>query len=308
MRIVGAWTRLQGLGAANPSPALGAILLLTGCALLTANDALMKSLVSDLPIGQVVSLRGFIGLALAVLAAPMIGGFDQLRPRNPRNVDILTGLLVINLFLFPLSLRFIPLADAILLAYMSPIVVAALSPWLLAEHVGWRRWSAVALGLLGAALVINPEGGSLHPAVLAPIIVAIIVGLRDILTRRYIVGESALALITAANLAAGVVGLATVPMGWVTLEPGHWIKIISAAALLTTSQFMIAGSFRYADAAVISCLKYSSVAWAAILGWFIWAEVFSLGDWAGAALIAASGVVITLRTKKPVPKFADRPA
>lgn len=298
MRIIGAWTRLQGLGTANPSPAFGAMLLVAGCALLTVNDALMKSLVSDLPIGQVVSLRGFTGLALAILAAPLIGGFDQLRPRNPGNVAILTGLLVINLFLFPFSLRFIPLADAILLAYMSPIVVAALSPWLLAEHVGWRRWSAVALGLIGAALVINPEGGSLHPAVLAPIIVAIIVGLRDILTRRYIIGESALALIAAANLAAGIVGLGTVPFGWATLSPGHWIQIISAAALLTTSQFMIAGSFRYADAAVISCLKYSSIIWAALLGWFIWGEALSLGDWAGAALIAASGIVITLRSKR----------
>ncbi|HUS55983.1 MAG TPA: DMT family transporter [Thermohalobaculum sp.] len=301
MRIIGPWVPLRGLGTPERSPAFGAVLLLAGCALLTVNDALMKSLVSDLPVGQVVSLRGFAGLILAILAAPLVGGFDQLRPRNPRNVGILTGLLVINLFLFPFSLRFIPLADAILLAYMSPIVVAALSPWLLAEHVGWRRWSAVALGLIGAALVINPEGGSLHPAVLAPIIVAIIVGLRDILTRRYIIGESALALIAAANLAAGVVGLATAPFGWVAPTPSHWIQIISAAALLTTSQFMIAGSFRYADAAVISCLKYSSIIWAALLGWFIWGEALSLGDWAGAALIALSGIVITLRSRKPVP-------
>jgi drug/metabolite transporter (DMT)-like permease len=289
------------IGASDRSPAFGAMLLVTGCALMTVNDALMKSLVSTLPVGQVVSLRGFAGLILAILAAPLIGGFDQLRPRNPRNVGILTGLLVINLFLFPFSLRFIPLADAILLAYMSPIIVAALSPWLLAEHVGWRRWSAVALGLIGAALVINPDGGSLHPAVLVPIIVAIIIGLRDILTRRYIIGESALALIATANLAAGLVGLGTASFGWVALMPGHWVQIISAAALLTTSQFMMAASFRYADAAVISCLKYSSIIWAALLGWLIWNETLSLGDWAGAALIAISGVVITLRSKKSAP-------
>jgi drug/metabolite transporter (DMT)-like permease len=301
VRILGAWARLRGFGEAQTSPAFGALLMLAGCALLTGGDAVMKQLVSDLPVGQVVSLRGFAGFVMAVAAAPLIGGFDMLRPRNPRNVGILTGLLLINLFLFPTSLRFIPLADAIMLAYLSPVVVAALSPWLLAEQVGWRRWSAVALGLMGAALVINPEGESLHPAIAAPLIVAFLVGMRDMLTRRYIKGESALALVAMVNLAAGVTGLASLPLGWETLRADHWWLIAAAALLLTVSQFLIAASFRYADAAVMSCLKYSAIVWAAALGWFIWGEALSAGDWAGAALIAASGVVITLRSKKSVP-------
>ena len=301
MRILGAWARLRGLGEAQSSPAFGAGLMLAGCALLTMNDAAVKALVTELPLGQLVSLRGFAGFLLAILAAPLIGGFDKLRPRNPKPVAVMTALLLVNFFLLPFSLRFIPLADALLLAYLSPIVVAALSPWLLAERVGWRRWSAVALGIAGAALVINPEGGSLHPAVLAPITVAVIVGFRDMLTRRYIMRESALALIAVANLAAGVAGLGTVPMGWVALDVHQGALLISAAALLTTSQVLVAASFRYADAAVMSCLKYSSVIWAALLGWVFWREALSPGDWVGAALIALSGVVITLRSKKSVP-------
>jgi drug/metabolite transporter (DMT)-like permease len=301
VRIIGTWARLRGISAAHPSPAHGVGLMLAGCGFLTMNDAAVKALVTDLPLGQLVSLRGFAGFALAVAAAPLIGGFDKLRPRNPRVVGVLTALLLANFFLLQFSLRFIPLADAILLAYMSPVVVAALSPWLLVERVGWRRWSSVALGLFGAALVLNPEGGTLHPAVLAPIAVAIIVGLRDILTRRYIRQESALALIAMANLAAGIAGLGTMPLGWVTLAPRQWALLIAAAALLTLSQFLIAASFRYADAAVMSCLKYSSVIWAALLGWLFWRETLSPGDWTGATLIALSGVVITLRSKKTVP-------
>lgn len=301
MRIVGAWARLRGLGDSEPSAALGAALMLTGCALLTLNDALMKALVSELPLGQVVSLRGLAGFVLAAAVAPTLGGVDRLRPRNPRGVAILTVLLVVSLFLFPLSLRFIPLADAIMLAYLSPMVVAALSPWLLAEHVGWRRWSAVGIGLVGAALVINPEGGSLHPAVAIPVAVAILVGLRDMLTRRYIRNESALALVAIANLSAGVLGLATLPLGWSPPSTEQWAMLLAAAALLTSSQFMIVASFRYADAAVMSCLKYSSIVWAAALGWIVWRETLSPGDWAGAALIAVSGVIITLRSKKTVP-------
>ena len=301
MRILGAWARLRGLGEAERSPLFGAALMVTGCMLLTANDAFMKALVSELPLGQVVSLRGFAGFFFAVLAAPLIGGFDMLRPRNPRAAGVLTALMLANFFLLPFSLRFLSLADATMLAILSPVVVAALSPWLLAEKVGWRRWSAVALGLTGAAAIINPGSGSLHPALLAPLTVAIIVGLRDMLTRRFIKGESAMALVAAANLAAGMAGLATAPLGWVALTAWQWIWLLSAAALLTSSQFLITASFRYADAAVMSCLKYSSIIWAAAFGWIFWREALSPGDWAGAALIALSGVVITLRSRKSVP-------
>ncbi len=301
MRIVGAWARLSGMGAAHSSPAFGAGLMLAGCALLTMNDAAVKAVVNDIPLGQLVSLRGFAGFAVAVAVAPLVGGFDMLRPRNPRAVGIMTALLLFPFFLLPFSLRFLPLTDALLLAYLSPVVVAALSPWLLAERVGWRRWGAVVLGLVGAALVLNPEGGTLHPAVLAPITVAILVGLRDMMTRIYIKAESALALIATANLAAGFTGLATAPFGWIALDTLQWTLLISAAALLTVSQCLIVASFRYADAAVMSCLKYSSVIWAALLGWVFWGDTLSPGDWTGAALIALSGVVITLRSKKSVP-------
>ena len=261
----------------------------------------VKSVVNEIPLGQLVSIRGFAGFAVAVVIAPLAGGFDKLRPRNPRAVGIMTALLLLPFFLLPFSLRFISLADALLLAYLSPVVVAALSPWLLAEKVGWRRWSAVVLGLVGAALVLNPEGGTLHPAVLAPITVAILIGLRDMMTRIYIKAESALALIAMANLAAGVAGLATLPFGWIALDPRQWGLLIMAAMLLTVSQCLIVTSFRYADAAVMSCLKYTSVIWAALLGWLFWGDKLSLVDWLGAALIAISGVIITLRSKKTVP-------
>ncbi|MEM1384693.1 MAG: DMT family transporter [Pseudomonadota bacterium] len=277
-------------------PARGVALTLFACGLLTSNDALMKSLVAELPLGQAVGLRGLLGFALVAGVAAAGGGLRQLRPQNARRVGILTALLLICLFLFPLSLRFIPLADAVMLAYVSPAVVAALSPWLLGERVGWRRWSAVAIGLVGAALVIDPSG-AVQWAVALPLIVAVLIGLRDLMTRRVIEGESTLALVAAANLAAGVLGAATMPFAWAPMTGAQILQLCAAAALVTLSQWMMTAAFRDAEATVLSCLKYSSIAWAAALGWLYWGERLSPADWLGGALIALSGVVITLRSK-----------
>lgn len=284
-------------------PYLGAGLMMLGCALLTVNDALMKALVSDIPIGELVAVRALAGLGVTLIASRFLGGPAKLRPQNRRNVMVLTGLLLLTLFLFPVSLRYIPLADAIMLAYLSPVVVAALAPLFLNEQVGWRRWSAVLLGLAGVGLVVNPgSGNSLHWAVVLPISVAVLVGIRDILTRRYIRGESPLALSLMVNLAALAVGGATALGGWVQLNGEQIAMALAAGALMTTAQIMMTTAFLHADAAVLSCLKYTSIIWAAAFGWIFWREGLAPLDWLGALLIALSGVIITLRMKqKPRP-------
>lgn len=279
------------------SPARGAALMLAGCALLTVNDAIMKELVTALPLGELVALRAAAGVVCTLAIAPFLGGGVQVVPRHPGPVLVIAAMLVVTLFLFPLSLRYVPLADAVLLAYLSPLVVTALSPWLLAEPVGWRRWGAVGLGLAGAVLVLEP-GGGMHPAVAAPLAVAVIVGVRDVLTRRWIRGERPLALVLASQGLAIVAGLATLPFGWVMPGLAEAGLILAAAVLITVSQAMILVAFSHADAAVMSCLKYSSIVWAALLGWLVWNEVPGLNDLAGAALIAASGVIILRRSAR----------
>lgn len=296
MRLIGPWHRLRGLPGVA-SPGRGAALMLGGCALLTLNDAIMKELVSVLPIGEAVSLRAFAGCICTLALAPFLGGWRQLVPRHPGAVALIGAMLVATLFLFPLSLRYIPLADAILLAYLSPLVVVALSPWLLKEAVGWRRWSAVGIGLAGAVLVLEPGGAPLHPAILAPLGVALIVGLRDVLTRRWIRDERPLSLVLASQMMAACAGLLSLPGGWEMPGSDHALLICAAAALSIVSQAMILVAFTHADAAVMSCLKYSAIVWAAAIGWIVWDEVPRHSAWAGAALIAVSGVIIMLRTR-----------
>ncbi len=288
-------------------PWIGAAMMLAGCAVLTVNDALIKLLVSTHPVGQVVTLRAFVGLALMGLLAASWGGRETLVPRKPRNAAILTALMCIGLFVFPLCLVYIPLGDAIMLTYLSPVMVAIVSPFVLGEQVGWRRWGAVCLGLTGAGLVIWPEGGTWRLVILLPVLVAASIAARDLLSARFLQGENVFALVTVSHLGAGILGLSSLALGWSAFSLTDWLLLIASASALTLSQVLMVSAFRYAEATVLACLKYTSIVWAVALGWMLFGERLTLIDLMGAVLIAVSGVVILQRQKARAARQDARP-
>ena len=279
------------------NPLNGTLLMVAGMAVLTLNDAVMKLLAAELPLGQAVGLRGAAACAVLIICAPWLGGYRALRPRSLPNALTLSLLLLIALFVFPWSLQQMPLADGIMLVSLSPIFAAMLSPWLLGEHVGWRRWGAVMLGLAGTALVLEPGDAPLNLALLAPIFVAMLVAVRDILTRRYITGESTLALVFMANLMSAFAGGLSMLWDWTPPSLQHWGWISALGVMLSLAMMLSTAAFHHAGAVVLSCLKYSAIVWAALLGWLFWGDRLSALDWLGAILITISGVVITMRAR-----------
>jgi drug/metabolite transporter (DMT)-like permease len=282
----------------------GISLMLIGCLVLTAGDALMKSLVQSLPVGQTVGLRALFALATVLLIVPWAGGFHRLRVRAPGKVLLVSGLLVFNLFVFPISLRYLPLADAIILAYTSPIWVVALAPVLLKEQVGWRQWLAVLVGFLGACLVIKP-GASIHWAVLLPLVVALSVGLRDIATRKIAATEHALAIVFIANALTIVIGMTTLPFGWVEVDLTQWGQMAVSGLFLSVAQILMIEGFRLVEASVLSIFKYSSIVFAALFGYLFWGELLDFPSMMGALLIMSSGLLIVHYRHRTIPMPAE---
>lgn len=280
--------------------ARGVLLMLLACGFLTANDALMKSLVSALPLGQVIAIRGLFALAVVVLLAPRVGGYSRMRAKHQRNVLLCSGLLVTNIILFPLSLPYMSLADAIILAYTSPIWVVALAPIFLAERVRWQQWMAVLIGFLGACLVIKPGSGAFNWAVILPLTVAFIVGVRDMVTRKIAGSETALSIVAYTNVLTIIAGLAMLPLGWQSLDSTQIGQLILAGLLFSVSQLMMVEAFRMVEATVLSTFKYSSILFAALFGYLFWGELLDMFALIGAILIVVSGLVIVRYRHKPL--------
>ncbi len=279
--------------------------MLLGCGLLTANDAFMKALVSELPLGQVVFLRAIVALVVVFMLIPWIGGMGRLKMQRYQNVLLCAALLVFNIIVFPVCLPYLDLADAIILAYTSPIWVVALAPWLIREQVRWQQWGAVLFGFIGAAMVIKPGGSELHWAVAIPLIVALMVGLRDIVTRHIATRESAISIVASANALSILAGAALLPFGWQSLETVHFWQLLGAGLFFTLAQVFMVEAFRLVEATVLSTFKYSSILFAAAFGYLFWGEWLDWWAFAGAVLIVVSGLVILRFRHQPAPTLAD---
>ena len=275
--------------------------MVLACGMLTINDALMKSLVGNLPYGQILFMRAIIALVVLLLFVPIMGGFTKLRIHSKRDVLWCAFLMVINVFLFPMSLLYMDLAHAIILAYTSPLWVVALAPVLIKEPVSFPQWVAVLIGFGGAALVIKPTGGQLHWAIFLPLTVALVVALRDILTRYIAARESALTIVILANILTILIGASTLHMGWKQPDIQQISQLIFAGILFSVSMVLMIEAFRWAQTAILSTFKYSSILFAVLLGLVFWGEWLDTYAAIGAALIVLSGLMVVKYRPKSMP-------
>ncbi|MEZ5594095.1 MAG: EamA family transporter [Gammaproteobacteria bacterium] len=135
----------------------GIACMIAGSALLSLNDALLKWLATDLPIGQILFVRGCFALSLMALLAWHLGHRARLRIINFPAQIARALLTVASTFAFITGLRYMPLAEAIAIAFAGPLFVTLLAALLLRERVGWRRWSAVAVGFCGVLIMLRPQ-------------------------------------------------------------------------------------------------------------------------------------------------------
>ena len=279
-------------------PLLGAVLLVVGAGLLTANDALIKIAINSHALGQVILIRSVFSMLTVLVCLPLLGGWQNLRIKSGRGVTLCAGLLVVSVLIFPISMRYLPLADAIILAYTSPLWVIILAPVLIRERTWWPQWLAVALGFFGACLVVKP-GFGMHWAVTLPLFVALLVGLRDIVTRRIAATENPIAILALANLMAMLIAAVLAPFNWQPMLPSMWGVLAGAGVLFAVSQVIIVMAFRYAEAAVLSTLKYSAILFAVLYGYGLWGDLPDLLALVGAACIILSGIAIIRFRRTP---------
>ena len=275
----------------------GIYLTVLGTGVITLNDAAMKWVVADHPVGEAIFVRGLFALLPIALLLRRQGGWRALRWQSLRDQAVCAVLLTVAIFLFIFSLSRLPLATAVIIIYTSPLFVTALAPFLLGERVGWRRWSAVCIGFAGALLVIRPNGEDFSWLILLPLAVALLTAVRDIVVRRVLARESAVSILAFSVCAVTLCALPTATLGWVPLDALDLACLALAGLGFGFGIFFLTDALRHADASLLAPLKYSGVVWAVILGYLLWADLPSLEALAGAVLIVCSGLFILRREK-----------
>lgn len=174
---------------------IGALCALGAAIAFSLNDVGIKFLSGDFPLHEVVFIRTLIGLGLfLVVLMPLNGGLSLMRT-NRLGANLVRGLCAVtaNLMFF-LGLSAMPIADAVAIFFVSPLIITIFSVIFLGEYVGPRRWSAVVLGLIGVVIVIRPGTDAFQIASLLPLIAAVGYGFLHIITRQIRATESAATL------------------------------------------------------------------------------------------------------------------
>ena len=276
--------RLAGIG-----------LMLLSISMFSFGDALGKYLVATYSVGQLLWLRACAALiVLLPLMWRQRGEFARLeRPWLQLLRVVLSTLEVAAFFL---ATRYLPLADVVTYYLACPIFVTALSPVVLREHVGWRRWSAILIGFCGVLIALHPSpqtvswpalialGGSLSFAIL-------------MLITRMLRATPDIVLASSQFVGTFLLGAALSPIGWVT--PGFAsLGLFAAAGCISVSALLCVNrSLKLAPASVVVPYQYSMIVWAVMFGYAVFGDVPSTATILGAAIIIGAGFYIYLRER-----------
>jgi drug/metabolite transporter (DMT)-like permease len=287
--------RLRG----SPDVLRGILLMCAGVSVFPFMNAIVKLLAVDYPAMQITWAR-FTGHLIVMLAIFLPQQrWRLLRTRRPVvQIGRSLAMLLSNL-VFVIAIAHVPLATASAIGFTSPLIVTALSVPLLHESVGWRRWSAVMVGFVGALIVIRPGTGLHDPAVLLLLLSSFIYALYQIGTRWVGNQDSAATGIVFAALLGSL--MLTVVQPFIFVPPHTVLDAVLFCCLGLLGgggHYLVIRAFQLGPAAVIAPLGYVELVGTSILGYLIFGNFPDLWTWIGAGIIIASGIYIALRERR----------
>jgi len=280
------------------APVRGILLMILAGALFVCLDSIAKYLTADYSTLQLTWARFFFHLALF----PLLLGAGRwrlvLRTRRVGLHFVRSMLLVGANFSFFLAVKYIPLADATAIGFISPLLVTAWSVFLLGERVGPRRWAAVAVGFAAVFVIIRPGFADVHWAMFLPLVVALCFSLYQITTR--ILGATD-HWVTILFFTAGgglLVTSIVVPFSWAWPDWQGWALMALMGVFGVLSHWVLIRAFTYAPASTLAPLGYVQLVWSITAGLLIFGDFPDLWTLLGAATIAASGIYVLLRERR----------
>jgi len=251
------------------------------------------------PIGQVLFLRFFIGFIPIFFIIPkdkLFSFYKTSRPGLHAFRAICGALAIIALFF---GLRELPLADVISLTFGGPIFVTIASIIFLSERVGIKRWSAVFLGFLGMLLIVQPAFANLNYYYITPIIFCIFFACVAISVKSLSRTEPNYTIAFYFTFLCTILGLSTVFFTeWIMPTSIDFFLFFILGLCGSVANLFLTQSYRLTEASLVTPIKYLSLVFAIIFGFFIWNEAPKALTLLGAGLVIISSLIIFIRENK----------
>ena len=271
------------------------ILNLSAWMMLPIMDGFAKYLSSTIPVLQITWSRYFFTV---VFVLPLMLFFFRRNltwTENPK-LQLIRGLLLFSAnILFFYSISIISLAKALTLAFVAPLIVTALSPFLLGEKVGFRRWAAVIVGFLGSLIVIRPGFVEFNLASIAALGTGVMYGFYLIVTRKLHKYDNPLLTLLLTGVVGAVIGSMIMPSVWVHPTSNEWLMMLAIGFFASIGHFLLILSLKYADASKLAPFGYFEIVPNIIIGYFFFSHFPNQWHFLGLFIIISSGVYIFRR-------------
>ena len=283
---------------------LGAVCMIVSVLFFSFMDILIK-VTAEYDVGQTMFFRAFFGLIPIYFLIPKEKIKDFYKTKNFKLHFYRSFFGAIAMAAIFIGLRNLQLAEVTALAFSAPLWVVVFSMFFLSETIRLKRWIAVGLGFVGTIIISKPGFDNLNIYYIYPIIFCIgFAGVSILIRRLTLAGEPVWLIAFYFSLFSGLGGLITLPLGrWIMPNPYDFILLILIGLLGSVANLLLTQSYKLAEVTLTTPLKYLSLVFAIIFGFYFFKEIPTIYTLSGAGLIVVSSAIIFFREnelKKPI--------
>jgi drug/metabolite transporter (DMT)-like permease len=265
----------------------------------TMNDAITKSVSSEMNFGQMMLVRGVVAIAMIATLAWHQGALRPLRTLVMKPVALRVAGEVLGTVTFLAAIVHLPLANTSAIFQALPLAVTLGAALMFGEPVGWRRWLAIAAGFMGVLIIVRPGVEGFNQFSLIALISVLFCAVRDLATRRIPALVPSLFVTLVTTVTVTVAGaIIIVPLGGWTPPSSRALGLLTLAAVLLLIGYQcVIMALRSGDISAVAPFRYSALLWAMLLGYLVFGDVPDAMMVTGAAIIVLSGLYAFYRER-----------
>ncbi|TCL67222.1 DMT family transporter [Rhizobium sp. BK251] len=286
----------------------GYLFALLAITIFSIQDGISKHLAGLYPPVFVAMIRYWAFAVFAILLASRMRGGLAVTARTKRPVlQAMRGILLAAQIVVAItSFTLVGLAHSQAIFAGTPLIIALLSMPILGERVGWRRWTAICVGLCGVLIILKPESGFFDVDLLVPIFGCLLFAFYVISTRLVSRDDSAMT----SFFYTGVIGAVAItligPFYWTWLSAPDWAWMALLCITGISSHYFLIRAYDILDAVVVQPLTYLQLVYASVMGLLIFGETLNLNMIIGSVIVVGAGMFTVWREHVVARRNASR--
>ncbi len=265
-----------------------------GTIVLSSMHGMVRHLGGELHPFVIAFYRNLFGF-IAILPLVYRVGLPAIRPHNPRIMVLRSVSGIIAMLTWFYSLSKVPTAEATALSFTAAIFTALVSYILLKEKMKAHRWTAIFGGIIGVIIVLQPDTENYNPYMLLVLVSCIFWGLSVTLVKILTRTDSVTSIVAWMSILLTVMSLPPALLFWQSLSLDQFLLLCAMGVMATLGHLAMTQALSLADTTAVMSIDFMRLIWAALIGFYFFADPLEINTWIGATIIFGSGLYIIFR-------------